>query len=184
MYLQNHCVSVDWNPSHTDMAKQSGPRMDRTMRKNVLSTSMTSAAAWNSSSSSSRKKSRMLFFMLYMPRSTYIPAIVTTSPGDQPSSSSCLSNSSLLTRYAVSGLRFIASYSSLSFCARYSFMSKVCVSNMECVPCTMGLITLLSVPSTMVGKNMMASPMANGRSSGNTSIGSALDSDCQTLRAT
>ena len=32
----------------------------------------------------------------------------------------------------------------------------------------MGLITLLSVPSTMVGKNMMASPMANGRSSGNT----------------
>ena len=26
------------------------------------------------------------------------------------------------------------SYSSLSFCARYSFMSKVCVSSMECVP--------------------------------------------------
>ena len=101
-----------------------------------------------------------------------------------PSSSSCLSNSSLLTRYAVSGLRFITSYSNLSFSARYSFMSKVCVSNMECVPCTMGLITLLSVPSTMVGKNMMASQMANGRSSGNTSIGSALDSDCQTLRAT
>ena len=50
------------------------------------------------SSSISRKKSRMLFFMLYIPRSIYIPAIVTMSEGDQPSSSSCLSNSSLDTR--------------------------------------------------------------------------------------
>ena len=39
-----------------------------------------------------------LFYVLYIPRSIYIPAIVTMSEGYQPSSSSCLSNSSLDTR--------------------------------------------------------------------------------------
>ena len=63
-------------------------------------------------------------------------------------------------------------------------MSKVCVSSILCVPVTMGDRTLLSVPSTIVGKNMMQMPRANGRSSGNTSTGSALASDCQTRYAT
>ena len=45
---------------------------------------------------------------------------------------------------------------------------------MECVPCTTGDMTVLIVPNTTVGKNMMHKPMANGRRSGNTSIGSAL----------
>ena len=36
--------------------------------------------------------------VLEVMRSMYIPAIVTMSPGDQPSSSSCLSNSSFDTR--------------------------------------------------------------------------------------
>ena len=87
-----------WKPSHTDMAKAIGPSIASTTRKNVRMVSITSAAAWNISSNISRKKSRMPFFMLYIPRSIYIPAIVTMSPGDQPSSSNCLSNSSFDTR--------------------------------------------------------------------------------------
>ena len=63
-------------------------------------------------------------------------------------------------------------------------MSKVCGSRILCVPVTTGDKMLLSVPSTMVGKNMMQIPRANGRSKGNTSIGSALASDCQTRYAT
>ena len=39
-----------------------------------------------------------VFLHVVHPRSIYIPAIVTMSEGDQPSSSSCLSNSSLDTR--------------------------------------------------------------------------------------
>jgi len=39
---------------------------------------------------------------------------------------------------------------------------------------------LFIVPNTTVGKNMMHKPIANGRSMGNTSIGSALASDCHT----
>ena len=59
-------------------------------------------------------------------------------------------------------------------------MSKVCSCNIPLVPLTMGLITPLSVPSTTVGKNMMHSPMTNGRSIGKTSMGSARASDCHT----
>ena len=81
-------------------------------------------------------------------------------------------------------MRTIASYSSLSFCSRYRFMSSVCVSSSFAVPCTTGERTLFTVPSTTVGKNMMHRPMANGRSMGNTSIGSALASDCHTRYAT
>ena len=80
------------------MANAIGPRIDRTIKKNVRRVSISSAAAANNSSSTSRKKSRMDFFMLYMPRSIYIPAIVIMSPGDQPNSSNWRSNSSLLTR--------------------------------------------------------------------------------------
>ena len=75
-----------------------GPKMDSTTRKKVRSVSMTNAAAANNSSNISRKKSRMAFFILYMPRSIYIPAIVAISPGDQPNSSNCLSNSSFDTK--------------------------------------------------------------------------------------
>ncbi len=39
---------------------------------------------------------------------------------------------------------------------------------------------LFIVPNTTVGKNMMHKPLAKGRSMGNTSIGSALASDCHT----
>ena len=81
-------------------------------------------------------------------------------------------------------MRFIASSSSLSFCALYSFISKVWVSRIVCVPFTMGDMTLFSVPSTRVGKNMMQSPSAKGRRSGNTSTGSALARDCHTRYAT
>ena len=41
----------------------------------------------------------------------------------------------------------------------------------------MGDITELMVPNTTVGKNIMHRPIAKGRSSGNTSIGSAFASD-------
>ena len=122
--------------------------------------------------------------MLYAVLSMYMPAIVTISEGDQPSSSSCRSNSSSEARYAVSGLRIRASYSSLSFCARYSFMSKVCVSISWLQPFTTGDNTVLIVPSTNVGKNRMHSPSAKGRSSGYTSMASARASDCHTLAAT
>ena len=44
---------------------------------------------------------------------------------------------------------------------------------MACVPCTTGESTAFTVPSTTVGNIMIHSPMAKGRSSGNTSIGSA-----------
>jgi hypothetical protein len=47
---------------------------------------------------------------------------------------------------------------------------------MACVPCTTGDITALIVPRTTVGKNITHKPMAKGRRSGNTSIGSALAS--------
>ena len=63
-------------------------------------------------------------------------------------------------------------------------MSKVCSSRMPCTPCTMGLNTLFIVPNTMVGKNRMHKPSANGRSSGYTSIASARASDCHTRTAT
>ena len=59
-------------------------------------------------------------------------------------------------------------------------ISKVCVSRILCVPVTMGDITLLSVPNTNVGQNMIHSPRAKGRRSGKTSIGSALANDCHT----
>ena len=42
---------------------------------------------------------------------------------------------------------------------------------------------LLSVPNTNVGKNMMHSPRAKGRSSGKTSTGSARANDCHTRYA-
>ena len=77
-------------------------------------------------------------------------------------------------------MRIIASYSSLSFCSRYRFMSSVSASSIFAVPCTTGDMMLFIVPSTTVGKNMMHRPIANGRSIGNTSIGSALASDCHT----
>ena len=48
----------------------------------------------------------------------------------------------------------------------------------------MGDITELMVPSTTEGKNIIQKPMTKGRSSGNTSIGSALASDCQIEQGT
>ena len=71
------------------MAKETGPSIERTIRKNVLSVSMTSAAALNRSSSSSRKKFCTALFMLYIARSTYIPQASIAS--NAPSSSSLLS---------------------------------------------------------------------------------------------
>ncbi len=59
-------------------------------------------------------------------------------------------------------------------------MSSVSASSIFAVPCTTGERMLFIVPSTTVGKNMMHRPMAKGRSIGNTSIGSALASDCHT----
>ena len=47
-----------------------------------------------------------------------------------------------------------------------------------------GDMTEFIVPSTTVGKNMMQKPITNGRSNGNTSIGSALASACHILYAT
>ncbi len=78
----------------------------------------------------------------------------------------------------------MASYSSLSFSSRYFCISNVWPSSIEAVPCTMGDIMELIVPSTTVGKNMMQNPTAKGRSSGNTSTGSALANDCHTRYAT
>ena len=63
-------------------------------------------------------------------------------------------------------------------------MSKVCSSSIECVPSTTSPSTEFIVPSTTVGKKRMHSPMANGRSSGYTSIASARASDCHTRIAT
>src|SRR5690606_33173742 len=97
IYRVSHCVSVDWKPSHTLIAKAIGPSMDSTIRKNVRMVSMTSADAWKRTSSSSRNQSRMLFFKSYIPRSMYIPDMATKSDGDHPNSSSFLSNSSSLT---------------------------------------------------------------------------------------
>ena len=51
-------------------------------------------------------------------------------------------------------------------------------------PFTTGESTVLIVPMTKVGKKRMHSPMANGRSSGYTSMGSARASACHTLAAT
>ena len=158
--------------------------MERAIRKNVRIVSITSAADWNSSSSSSWNHSRMLRFMLYSVRSMYITAIVFKSLGDQPSSSSFLSKSSLLARYAFSGSRRNASLSSVSFCSRYRFMSKVCDSSIPWQPFTTGESTALIVPMTKVGKKRMHSPMANGRSNGYTSMGSARAIACHTLAAT
>ena len=59
-------------------------------------------------------------------------------------------------------------------------MSIVSDSSIFDVPCTTGDRMLLMVPSTTVGKNMIHSPIAKGRSMGSTSIGSALASDCHT----
>jgi len=59
-------------------------------------------------------------------------------------------------------------------------MSSVSTSSIFAVPCTTGDMMLFIVPNTTVGKNMMHRPMANGRSMGNMSIGSALASDCHT----
>ena len=80
------------------MAKAIGPSMDSTIRKNVLSVSISRAAAANNSSNTSRIKSRTSFLKLYMLLSTYMPPIVAMSFALHPSSSICLSNSSLLTR--------------------------------------------------------------------------------------
>ena len=135
--------------------------MERAIRKNVRIVSITSAADWNSSSSSSWNHSRMFRFMLYSVRSMYITAIVFKSLGDQPSSSSFLSKSSLLARYAFSGSRRNASLSSVSFCSWYRFMSKVCDSSIPWQPFTTGESTALIVPMTKVGKKRMHSPMAN-----------------------
>jgi len=82
-----------------------------------------------------------------------------------------------LTLHRFTGLRIIASLSSLSFCSRYSFMSKVCVSSILCVPCTTGDSTAFNVPITTVGKNMMQKPMAKGLNRGNTSTDSAFAND-------
>ncbi len=180
----NHCPSVDWKPSHTLKANATGPSMESTTRKKVRTVSISSDAAANISSSRLRNASRILFSSLYIPTSTYMPSREAASVGDQPSSSSCRSNSSSLTRWAVSGLRSMASRSSSSFWARYCSMSSVCPSSILCVPCTMGLSTLFSVPSTSVGKSRMQMPMAKGRSSGYTSTGSARAIDCHTRTAT
>ena len=51
-------------------------------------------------------------------------------------------------------------------------------------PFTTGESTALIVPMTKVGKKRMHSPMANGRSNGYTSMGSARASACHTLAAT
>ena len=80
------------------MAKAIGPKMERTIRKKVLSVSMSRAEAAKSSSKNSRTILRNDFLRLYTPRSTYIPAIVAISEGERPSSSNFLSNSSLLTK--------------------------------------------------------------------------------------
>ena len=85
---------MEWKPSHTEKAKATGPSIDSTTRKNVLSVSMTRAAAANISSSNSRNQSRTLFLMLYAARSMYMPVMVIMSDGDQPSSSIWRSNSS------------------------------------------------------------------------------------------
>ena len=60
----------------------------------------------------------------------------------------------------------MASLSSSSFCALYCSISSVCPSSILCVPCTIGLSTVFSVPSTSVGKSRMQMPMAKGRSRG------------------
>ena len=60
----------------------------------------------------------------------------------------------------------MASFSSSSFWIRYCSISIVCPSSILCVPCTMGLRILFSVPSTSVGKSRMQMPMAKGRSRG------------------
>ena len=59
-------------PVPAGRAKETGPSIERTIRKNVLSVSMTSAAALKRSSNSSRKKSCTDFFMLYMARSPFL----------------------------------------------------------------------------------------------------------------
>ena len=184
MYRVSHWCSVDWKPSQTEIAKAIGPSIERTIRKKVLMVSMTRAAAWNRISSSSRNAFRISCFSWYIPRSRYIPDMVARSEGDQPSSSSWRSNSSSDTRYAVSGLRSIASCSSWSFCACSVLRSSTCPSSIPCVPVTTGLSTAFIVPSTIVGKNMIHNPKAKGLSSGNISIGSARLSACQTFSAT
>ena len=63
-------------------------------------------------------------------------------------------------------------------------MSNVWVCRMLFVPLTTGDSTLLMVPSTTLGKNMMQNPSTNGRSKGYTSTGSALERDCHTRYAT
>lgn len=63
-------------------------------------------------------------------------------------------------------------------------MSKVCDSSIPWQPFTTGESTALIVPMTKVGKKRMHSPMANGRSSGYTSMGSARAIACHTLAAT
>ena len=88
MYLVNHCPSVDWNPSHTLKANATGPRMESTTRKKVLTVSISSDAAANISSSRLRKASRIFFSRLYIPTSTYMPRREAVSMVDQPSSSS------------------------------------------------------------------------------------------------
>src|SRR5690606_3387211 len=64
IYRVSHCVSVDWKPSHTLIAKAIGTSMDSTIRKNVRMVSMTSADAWKSISKRLRNHSFMAFSIL------------------------------------------------------------------------------------------------------------------------
>jgi len=109
--------------------------------------------------------------------------MIPSDSGDHPSSSIFLSNSASETRYAVSGFLTIASYSSFSRCWLYFSILSVCPCRILLQPLTTGLSTVLIVPNTKVGKNMMHSPTANGRNSGYTSTGSALARACHTLAA-
>ena len=154
--------------------------MDSTIRKKVLSVSISSEAAWKKCSSSSRNHPRIFSPSSYIFFCPYMFIIVSMSPSDQPSSSSLLSYASSLTRKAFAGSRSIASRFSLSFSSWYFLMSKVCCSTREEVALHTGERIPLIVPSTIVGKNMMQRPSTKGRNRGNTSIGSARARDCHT----
>ena len=45
IYWHIQCTIVLWKPSYTEMANASGPKMESTMRKNVLSVSSISPTA-------------------------------------------------------------------------------------------------------------------------------------------
>ena len=156
-----------------ERANDKGPRIDSTTKKNVRSVSMVSPAALNNNSKKSRTSCRKPALMSYHVRSAHM-LIISPKSVIPISASRCSYISSSTNQALPSRLR--ASASKSSFCCWYACKSNVCPSSMACVPCTTGDITALIVPRTTVGKNITHKPMAKGRRSGNTSIGSALAS--------